>query len=81
MMVAITGTINGASGTADNITVLRHVDGPMDDNGVDLATNGLMVLGQDVLVDTSTVFDNDITDLADLRTLQGANIDPSGARG
>jgi len=74
MMVAISGTINGASGTADNITVLRHVDGPMDDNGVDLATSGLKVLGQDILVDTSTVFDNVITSLADLRTLQGANV-------
>ena len=74
MMVAITGTINGASGTADNITVLRHVDGPMDDNGVDLATNRLKVMGQDVVVDASTVFDNGVTNLADLRTLQGANV-------
>ena len=74
MMVAISGTINGTNGTADNITVLRHVDGPMDDNGVDLTVNGLKVMGQDVLVDVSTVFDNGITSLADLRTLQGANV-------
>ncbi len=74
MMVAIFGSINGANGTADNITVLRHVDGPMDDNGVDLATNRLKVMGQDVVVDASTVFDNAITGLADLRTLQGANV-------
>ena len=73
-MVAISGSINGANGTADNITVLRHVDGPMDDNGVDLATNRLKVMGQDVVVDASTVFDNGITSLADLRTLQGANV-------
>ena len=74
MMVSISGTINGTNGTADNITVLRHVDGPMDDNGVDLTVNGLKVMGQDVLVDVSTVFDNGITSLADLRTLQGANV-------
>ncbi len=75
MMVAIFGSINGTNGTADNITVLRHVDGPMDDNGVDLATNRLKVMGQDVVVDTSTVFDdNVITSLAALRTLQGANV-------
>ena len=74
MMVAISGTIGVASGTADNITVLRHVDGPMDDNGVDLATNRLKVLGQDVVVDASTAFDNGIATLADLRTLQGANV-------
>jgi hypothetical protein len=74
MMVAIFGSINGTSGRADNIAVLRHVDGPMDDNGVNLATNGLKVMGQDVLVDTSTVFDNGVTNLADLRILQGANV-------
>jgi hypothetical protein len=74
MMAAISGTINGTNGTADNITVLRHADGPMDDNGVDLATNRLKVMGQDVVVDASTVFDNVITSLADLRTLQGANV-------
>jgi len=74
MMVAIFGSINGANGTADNITVLRHVDGPMDDNGVDLATSRLKVMGQDIVVDASTVFDNIITSLADLRILQGANL-------
>jgi hypothetical protein len=74
MMVAIFGSINGTNGTADNITVLRHVDGPLDDNGVDLATNRLKVMGQDVVVDASTVFDNGVTNLADLRTLQGANV-------
>ena len=73
MMVAIFGPINGTNGTADNITVLRHVDGPMDDNGADLATNGLKVMGQDILVDTSTVFDN-VASLAALGTLQGANV-------
>ena len=74
MMVAIFGPFNGANGTADNITVLRHVDGPMDDNGVDLATNRLNVMGQDIVVDTSTVFDNGVTNLADLQALQGANL-------
>jgi hypothetical protein len=74
MMVAIFGSINGGNGTVDNITVLRHVDGPMDDSGVDLATGRLKVMGQDVVVDASTVFDNGVTNLADLRTLQGANV-------
>ncbi len=76
MMVAVFGPIDGTSGTADNIAVLRHVDGPMDDNGVDLATNRLKVMGQDVFVDVSTVFDNGITSLADLRNLQGAANQP-----
>jgi hypothetical protein len=74
MMVAVSGSIGGASGRADNMAILRHVDGPMDDNGVDLASGGLTVMGQDVRVDASTVFDNAIASLEDLRTLQGGNI-------
>ena len=74
MMVAISGSINGTNGTADNIAILRHVDGPMDDNGVDLTTNRLKVMGQDVVVDASTAFDNGVANLAVLRTLQGANV-------
>ena len=74
MMVAVFGSINGTNGRADNIAILRHVDGPMDDNGVNLATNGLKVMGQDIVVDASTVFDNGVTNLADLRTLQGSNV-------
>lgn len=78
MVVAISGTIGGASGRADRIAVLRHIDGPMDDNSVDLTTNGLKVMGQDVLIDAATVFDdNIIKSLSDLRTLQGANVNHS----
>ncbi|MDP2657852.1 MAG: DUF5666 domain-containing protein [Candidatus Deferrimicrobium sp.] len=61
MMVKVTATgVNDVSGTgtATKIEVLRHVDGPMDDNGVDLATNRLRVMGQSVVSDTTTVFDN-----------------------
>ena len=74
MIVAISGTINGTNGTAGTIEVLRHVDGPMDDNGVDLTTSRLKVMGQDVVVDAATTFDNGIASLADLRTLQGGNV-------
>ena len=61
MMVKITATgVNDASatGTATKIEVLRHVDGPLDDNGVTLATNRMQVMGQAVVVDTTTVFDD-----------------------
>ena len=74
MMVAVSGSINGTNGRADNITILRHVDGPMEDNGVNRATNVLKVMGQDVVVDASTAYDNGITGIADLQTLQGANV-------
>ncbi len=60
MMVKITATgVNDVSGTgkATKIEVLRHVDGPLDDNGVTLATNRMVVMGQTVVVDTTTVFD------------------------
>ena len=61
MMVKITATgVNDVSGTgtATKIEVLRHVDGPLDDNGVNLATNRFRVMGQSVVSDTTTVFDN-----------------------
>jgi hypothetical protein len=61
MMVKITATgvddVAG-TGTATKIEVLRHVDGPLDDNGVTLATNRMRVMGQTVVTDTTTVFDN-----------------------
>ena len=61
MMVKVTATgVNDVSGTgtATKIEVLRHVDGPLDDNGVTLATNRMKVMGQTVVTDTTTVFDN-----------------------
>ncbi|HEX2710397.1 MAG TPA: hypothetical protein VHM68_06055, partial [Candidatus Deferrimicrobium sp.] len=54
MMVKITATgVSDVSdtGTATKIEVLRHVDGPLDDNGVTLATNRMKVMGQAVVVD------------------------------
>lgn len=74
MMVAVTGTIDGSTGRAAGIEILRHVDGPMDDNGVDLAAGRLRVMGQEIRVDASTAFDNGIEGLADLAALQGANV-------
>jgi len=75
MMVMITGTISGATGRADDITILRHVDGPMDDNGVTLATNKLKVMEQTVVVDTTTVFDN-VVDLVAVDNLVKAGKRP-----
>ena len=60
MMAKITATgVNDVSGTgkATKVEVLRHVDGPLDDNGVTLATNRMVVMGQKVVVDTTTAFD------------------------
>ena len=83
MMVKITATgVNDVSGTgtAAKIEVLRHVDGPLDDNGVTLATNRMKVMGQTVLVDAATAFDNVAAggriDLAAIDNLAGAGNRP-----
>ena len=82
MMVKITATgVNDVSGTgtATKIEVLRHVDGPLDDNGVTLATNRIKVMGQTVVVDTMTVFDNLVVDsLIDLAAID--NLAKAGKR-
>ncbi|HEY6096674.1 MAG TPA: DUF5666 domain-containing protein, partial [Candidatus Deferrimicrobium sp.] len=83
MMVKVTATgVNDVSGTgtATRIEVLRHVDGPLDDNGVTLASNRLKVMGQTVVTDTTTVFDNvaasGLTDLAAIDNLAKAGKRP-----
>jgi hypothetical protein len=77
-MVKITATgVNDVSGTgtATKIEVLRHVDGPLDDNGVTLATNRIKVMGQTVVIDTTTVFD-DVIDLVAVDNLAKAGKRP-----
>jgi len=83
MMVKVTATgVNGVSGTgaATKIEVLRHVDGPLDDNEVTLATNRMKVMGQTVVMDTATVFDNVVAggllDLAAIDNLSRAGNRP-----
>ncbi|HEX2719460.1 MAG TPA: DUF5666 domain-containing protein, partial [Candidatus Deferrimicrobium sp.] len=82
MMVKITATgVNDAAGTgtATKIEVLRHVDGPLDDNGVTLATNRMKVMGQAVVVDTTTVFDHVVVgSLIDLAAID--NLAKAGGR-
>ena len=78
MMVKVTATgVNDASatGTATRIEVLRHVDGPLDDNGVTLSTGRMKVMGQTVVTDTTTVFDN-VIDLAAVHLLAAAGNRP-----
>ncbi|MDO8737500.1 DUF5666 domain-containing protein, partial [Candidatus Deferrimicrobium sp.] len=82
MMVKVTATgVNDVSGTgtATKIEVLRHVDGPLDDNGVTLATNRFRVMGQSVVADTTTVFDNVVAgSLIDLAAID--NLAKAGKR-
>ncbi len=82
MMVKVTATgVNDVSGTgtATKIEVLRHVDGPLDDNGVTLATNRMKVMGQTVVMDTTTVFDNVVAgSLIDLAAID--NLAKAGGR-
>lgn len=83
MMVKVTATgVNDVSGTgtAAKIEVMRHVDGPLDDNGATLATNRFRVMGQSVVTDTATVFDNvavgSLIDLAAIDNLARAGRRP-----
>ncbi|MGZ8429987.1 MAG: DUF5666 domain-containing protein [Candidatus Deferrimicrobiaceae bacterium] len=82
MTVKVTATgVNDVqgTGTATKIEVLRHVDGPLDDNGVNLATGTFRVMGQAVLADTTTVFDNVVVGgLIDLAAID--NLAKSGHR-
>lgn len=82
MMVKVTAAgVNDAagSGTAKKIEVLRHVDGPLDDNGVTLATNRMKVMGQAVVMDGTTVFDNVVAgSLIDLAAID--NLAKAGKR-
>jgi len=82
MMVKISATgVNDVTGTgtAARIEVLRHVDGPLDNNGVELATNRIMVMGQTVVTDTTTVFDNVVvSSLIDLAAID--NLARAGRR-
>ena len=78
MMVKITAMgIDDVQGTgiATKIEVLRHVDGPLDDNGVTLATNRIKVMGQTVVMDTTMVFDN-VIDLVAVDNLAKAGKRP-----
>ncbi|OGP20892.1 MAG: hypothetical protein A2Z26_02505 [Deltaproteobacteria bacterium RBG_16_66_15] len=78
MMVKVTAAgVNDLQGigTATKIEVQRHVDGPLDNNGVDLATGTFRVMGQAVLADTTTVFDN-VADLVAVDNLAGSGNRP-----
>jgi hypothetical protein len=82
MMIKITATgvsDVSAAGTPTKIEVLRHVDGPLDDSGVTLATNRMGVMGQAVVTDTTTVFDNvAVGSLVDLAAID--NLAKAGGR-
>lgn len=60
-VITLTGSINddGSTGSADSIDFDDNVEGPVD--SIDLANSQLVVLGQTVLVDGSTVFDDNIS--------------------
>lgn len=60
-VVSITGTIddNGVDGTADEVSFDDNVTGPIQ--SIDLSTNQIVVLGQAVLIDTDTSFDDSIS--------------------
>jgi len=67
---SVTGT-----GTADRIEILTELRGRLDDNGVDLANNRIVVMGREVLVLPSSAFDN-VADLASLGLILSGGLHP-----
>jgi hypothetical protein len=69
--------VNASTGTgkATRLDVVRHVDGPLDDNSVVLSRNRFGVMGQTVMVDAETVFDN-VADLSAVDSLGKAGNRP-----
>jgi len=58
MVVTVEGSIddNGMTGTATSVRFADNLEGPID--SIDQAANSLVVLGQPVMVDPATIFDN-----------------------
>jgi hypothetical protein len=71
MQVVVTGPVNEAAGTgqAERIEVVKAVQGPLDDLGVDIADQTLSVMGRTVFVLPATIFDN-VTGLEELKAIQ-----------
>lgn len=69
-VVIVSGTYNadGATGTATSVVFKDNVEGPID--SIDLVNSRLVVLGQTVLVDGATSFDDDISP----RSLEGLSV-------
>ncbi len=69
-IVTLTGSVNSddSTGTADSIQFDDNVEGPI--SAIDRASNTLVVLGQTVLVDAATIFDDSITP----RSLEGLTV-------
>ena len=70
-VVALAGTLNtdGVSGSALSIDFNDNVEGPVQN--IDMTSESMTVLGQTVVVDENTVFDEDL----DPASLEGLNID------
>jgi hypothetical protein len=83
MMVKVTGTYNSSTGRGEYeaIEFQPELRGRLDDNGVDLTTNQLTVMGHQVQIDANTQFDSarDLAELAaDLGNLNHPEIEVSG---
>jgi hypothetical protein len=70
-VVLVQGTIDSShvNGSAESVSFDDNVEGPID--SIDLPNNSLVVMGQTVLVNDGTSFDDDITP----RSLQGLKVD------
>ncbi len=61
MVVTVQGTINGSTGTAASVVAEDIIEGPVDNI---IGNNTLIVMGQTVLVDDTTIYDNNVPNFA-----------------
>jgi hypothetical protein len=76
MVVAVEGTFNidGLTGKADRITYEPLVKGPVAAGSIDLDAESLVVLGQTILINDDTVFEDCESEVCELETLTEGNI-------
>lgn len=77
-VVSIEGSIDGTSGTADSVFFDDAVEGPVQ--SVDVAASSLVVMGQTVLVDGATSFDDSPAGCQLATLLAGQVVEVSGFR-
>lgn len=58
-IVAVSGSMSGTNRTADRVEFDENVEGPIE--SIDIANGSLVVFGQNVIVNSATSFDDDIS--------------------
>jgi len=76
MVVVVRGDFSsdGLNGVATSVQFEDNLEGPVDQNGVDVANSRLMVLGQTVMVNTATRIEDQNSNTIPLADIQEGNV-------